>query len=244
MPAGRIHDRITLWSLPLVAAGCWWQTGNSAFTLAVAGGFLFSGLMFGPDLDTNSRQYQRWGWFRWIWRPYQKAMRHRSLLSHGPVIGTVGRVLYLSVWLGGGLTLGTPWWAIVQQISGQIPDWQAATVGYGRTIVQALGQSLGNQLGTWLALAVGLELGAMSHVVSDWAVSAYKQQQPKPSPTKPARQGAQLNRSSKSNPEPVSWLSHPDSVGNLGEFGAEGSPFERLQEDPGFGRSREPADPI
>jgi uncharacterized metal-binding protein len=68
-------------------------------TLLVAGGFMFGGLMFGPDLDIYSRQFQRWGFLRWIWLPYQKSLRHRSFLSHGPIIGTTLRVVYLTTFL-------------------------------------------------------------------------------------------------------------------------------------------------
>ena len=55
--------------------------------------------MLGPDLDIHSIQYRRWGPLRWIWLPYQKALKHRSQLSHGPIIGTAVRVMYLSVWI-------------------------------------------------------------------------------------------------------------------------------------------------
>src|SRR6476469_8723425 len=99
MPSGRTHDQITLWSLPLVAALTFGQTSSSNLTLLVSGSFLFGGLMFGPDLDIYSCQYQRWGWFKAIWLPYQKSLRHRSFLSHGPLIGTALRILYLAIWI-------------------------------------------------------------------------------------------------------------------------------------------------
>src|SRR5919199_739240 len=99
MPSGQTHDRITLWSLPVVTALTVALTRSSNLTLIVSGGFLFSGLMFSPDLDLHSRPFKRWGWLRWIWIPYQKAMHHRSVFSHGPVIGTTLRVLYLASWI-------------------------------------------------------------------------------------------------------------------------------------------------
>lgn len=72
MPSGRTHDRITLWALPFVTGVAFWQTKSGHLTLLITGGFLFGGLMFGPDLDIYSRQYQRWGFLRFIWLPYQK----------------------------------------------------------------------------------------------------------------------------------------------------------------------------
>ena len=99
MPSGRTHDRITLWGLPFITGLTFGSTGSGNVTLIVAGAYLFSGLMFGPDLDLYSIQYKRWGYLRWIWIPYQKALRHRSLLSHGLIIGTTVRILYLAIWL-------------------------------------------------------------------------------------------------------------------------------------------------
>ena len=95
MPSGITHDRITLWVLPWIAGICYALTRNGELTLIVAGGFLFSGLMFGPDLDIYSLQYKRWGILRVIWLPYRMMLPHRSLFSHGPIIGTCCRLLYL-----------------------------------------------------------------------------------------------------------------------------------------------------
>ena len=61
MPSGQIHDRITLWSLPWIVVVSLLVTRNGSLTLILAGGFLFSGLMFGPDLDIHSIQFKRWG---------------------------------------------------------------------------------------------------------------------------------------------------------------------------------------
>lgn len=163
MPSGRTHDRITLWSLPLVAGLSFGLTLSGNLTLLVLSGFLFSGLMFGPDLDIHSRQYVRWGWLRWIWIPYQKGLRHRSIFSHGPILGTILRLLYLACWLGaiGVLVLG-----VAQVVWGVEWKWQI--------VVAAIQKSLFGHPHEWLALFLGLELGAMSHALSDWGGSAYK----------------------------------------------------------------------
>ncbi|WP_066382816.1 MULTISPECIES: metal-binding protein [unclassified Anabaena] len=163
MPSGRTHDRITLWALPVVAGVCLWLTRSGNVTLLVAGGFLFGGLMFGPDLDIYSRQFQRWGVLRWIWLPYQKSLRHRSFLSHGPIIGTMLRVLYLSSLLA---ILAVVILAVVQQLGNVSVSWQ--------DVEGSLGRSLASYGTEFLALFLGLELGAMSHYLSDWGGSAYK----------------------------------------------------------------------
>jgi uncharacterized metal-binding protein len=174
LPSGRTHDRVTLWSLPAIASLTFLQTRNSHYTLLVAGGFLFSGLMFGPDLDIYSRQYIRWGWLRWLWRPYQKVLRHRSVLSHGPILGTTLRIAYLGSWIVLLGTLAITAWATWQQLRGVTGDWQALAA---QTLTQAggwIGRSLQAHVAECAVLWVGLELGAMSHALCDWGGSAYK----------------------------------------------------------------------
>ncbi|MBD2200396.1 MULTISPECIES: metal-binding protein [Calothrix] len=163
MPSGRTHDSITLYALPFVAGVTFWQTGSSNVTLFVAGGFLFGGLMFGPDLDIYSIQYQRWGFLRWIWLPYQKSLRHRSFLSHGPIIGTTLRVVYLSCLIA----IAAIFILIIAEKLGNIVfSWQHV----GSTVKR----SLTSYSTEFLALFLGMELGAMSHSLSDWGNSAYK----------------------------------------------------------------------
>ena len=138
-------------------------TRSSNLTLLVSGSFLFGGLMFGPDLDIYSCQYQRWGWFKPIWLPYQKNLRHRSLWSHGPLIGTALRILYLSTWIAVFGTLGL---AIAEKFGPPGLTWEDVVVGCWRSISE-------NPI-EYLAVYIGLELGAMSHYLSDWGGSAYK----------------------------------------------------------------------
>jgi len=163
MPSGQTHDRITLWGLPFVTALTFGHTQSGNITLIVSGAFLFSGLMFGPDLDLYSVQYKRWGYLRWMWIPYQKTLRHRSLLSHGLIIGTTLRILYLGCWLG---ILGIFSLGIAQLVWDVGWSWQL--------LVQSARRSLTQHTSEWLALYLGLELGAMSHAVSDCGSSVYK----------------------------------------------------------------------
>ena len=162
MPSGRTHDRITLWGLPFVTGITFGLTQSGHVTLIVSGAFLFSGLMFGPDLDLHSRPYTRWGPLRWIWIPYQKTLRHRSLLSHGPIIGTTLRVVYIFSLLG---ILGIFALGIAQLVWDVGWNWQMLAESLKR---------LTQYTTEWIALYLGLELGAMSHSISDWGSSAYK----------------------------------------------------------------------
>lgn len=163
MSSGRTHDRITLWALPLVVLTAFRVTLSGGLTTVVCLGFLLAGWVLGPDLDIHSVQYKRWGWLRWIWLPYRGSMRHRSRWSHGPVVGTVVRVLYLSLWLGLGGVI------VVDLLNGA----QRTALTWGE-LVEGLSWALVTYWPWWLALLVGLELGALSHYAADWLSSAAK----------------------------------------------------------------------
>lgn len=170
MPSGRTHDRITLWNLPAVTVLSLFVTKSSELTLIVSGGFLFSGLMLSPDLDLNSLPFKRWGWLRWIWIPYQKLVRHRSIFSHGLVIGTTLRVIYLACWamvVGG---LGVMVIAVLGDNSWSWQDW-ATQIARSQRLPLA---SLFQYRAQYIALFLGLELGAIAHILSDWTISTYK----------------------------------------------------------------------
>lgn len=174
MPSGRTHDSITLWSLPIVAATTFGLTQNGNLTLLVSGGFLFAGLMFGPDLDIYSQQYKRWGILRWIWLPYRRSLKHRSIFSHGAIIGTIGRIFYLGIWIALFAIVIIVIVAIIQQLLGNGVNWQATAQS---SVIDTFGQMI--QLIQrasieCLALTIGLELGAMSHSLSDWVGSTIK----------------------------------------------------------------------
>lgn len=189
MPSGRTHDRITLWSLPVVTGATLALTRRSDLTLIVSGGFLFSGLMFSPDLDLHSRPFKRWGWLRWIWLPYQKAMRHRSVFSHGFAIGTLVRVLYLTVWIVGLVLLSVVVVEFFQDVSW---SWRRLADDVAQTFIRYRVE--------WFAAFVGLELGAMSHSLSDWSGSAYKRwkrKQQKPNRRRSKRRTTKSRRTRK-----------------------------------------------
>jgi uncharacterized metal-binding protein len=169
MPSGATHDRITLWGLPWVVGLSYGTTINGELTLVVAGGYLFSGLMFGPDLDIYSVQFKRWGYLRWLWLPYRHLMSHRSVLSHGFMIGTVVRVLYLGLWLG---LFSIVVVAIAQILWGFTWNWQ-------QFLIKILDGITARYWPMVVAMFVGLELGSMSHYGADWIVSKYKKNSPK-----------------------------------------------------------------
>jgi uncharacterized metal-binding protein len=202
MPSGRTHDRITFWILPILIGTSLILTTSLDLTAWVTAGFLFGGLMLGPDLDIRSVQYKRWGWFRWIWIPYRGSMRHRSPLSHAPVTGTAIRVLYLGIWAGFG-SLGLL--SLANELLGL--GWSWGEIG------QVFWRSLHQYRYQGFALLIGLEVGACSHYVADWLVSTHKRVKrygwqaawPKPKPAQSRRRKPQASKStpakSKRSPE-------------------------------------------
>lgn len=166
MPSGQTHDRITIWSVPVVASITLITTRSSNITLLVAGGFMFGGLMFGPDLDIYSRQFQRWGFLRYIWLPYQKSLRHRSFLSHGPIIGTTLRVVYLMTIVGLTTILLVLIWTKIGNFALKWDDIWLTTR-----------KSINNHGIEFISFVIGCEIGAMSHSLSDWIGSSYKKWQ-------------------------------------------------------------------
>jgi uncharacterized metal-binding protein len=146
--------------------------------------------MFGPDLDIYSRQFQRWGWLRWIWLPYRKTLHHRSLWSHGFIVGTTLRVVYLMLWIGILSGVGFWLWQLFQSVSSAQTlalDWRSiqADAGWDSLKHWTMGRiRLGERLlqehqMDAIALFLGLEAGAMSHCVSDWLCSGLKSWQKK-----------------------------------------------------------------
>jgi uncharacterized metal-binding protein len=113
MPGYKTHDWLTLGSACVLGPVCYWAIHRYEptvlgyvftltplrTTLLVVGAYLFSGLFLSNDLDTQSRIYKRWGPLRVVWYPYQRLVAHRSMLSHGILIGPLLRVLYLYVML-------------------------------------------------------------------------------------------------------------------------------------------------
>jgi uncharacterized metal-binding protein len=97
MPNGRTHDIITFTVAPVVAGISYYLTKDIKTTAIIVSTYLFASLMFNGDLDVDSRPYNRWWVLKMIWIPYQLMFSHRSIFTHGLIIGTVIRILYISI---------------------------------------------------------------------------------------------------------------------------------------------------
>ena len=125
--------------------------------------------MFGPDLDTVSRQYSRWSVLRFLWYPYRSFFAHRSRFSHGLVFGALLRVIYF---LGMITTLFVLSFAIYAYFSGSampmFADVESFWTGLGCMARQSLPRYF------LPSVFIGMWLGAASHTFTDMAGSFVK----------------------------------------------------------------------
>ncbi len=165
MPSGRTHDAITfLLAVPAFAVA--YSVTRDVGSASVVGlAFLFGGLMFGPDLDTVSRQYSRWFIFRFLWYPYRSFFTHRSRFSHGLVFGALIRVVYFM----GVVTLVA--FAIAYAFGAYHGGALPSIFDY-TSVWRPIGDAVGRN---FLILSfVGLWVGAASHTFTDLAGSFVK----------------------------------------------------------------------
>ncbi len=170
MPNANTHDTITFALTPFTYLGAemYWG-GDHVMSVIATAAMLFSGLMFGPDLDLQSRPYNRWGPLRFIWKPYQVALPHRSTLSHGPVLGTVIRIVYFLVMFS--LVATTLLYARHSYIRGMQTTW-SAEFNLVKGDMFSFYQQADKQY-LWAGF-LGLCLGALSHTAADITWSAVK----------------------------------------------------------------------
>jgi len=64
--------------------------------ILLAGIFMFGTKYVSPDLDIDSKPYQRWGILKVFMWPFVKVMSHRQL-SHHPIFGPIIVVSYFSL---------------------------------------------------------------------------------------------------------------------------------------------------
>ncbi len=125
---------------------------------------MFGGLMFGPDLDTQSIQYTRWGIFRLLWFPYKAFFAHRSRWSHGLVFGTLLRVIYFA----GVMTL---FFALIFYFAAMLRHAAPPNLLQIRETWENLGMWTRQNIGDFALLVafIGLWWGAASHTLTDIA---------------------------------------------------------------------------
>lgn len=170
MPSARTHDAITFMLAAPAAAAAYAATAHLSAAVIVGLSFLFGGLMFGPDLDTVSRQYSRWGVLRGLWFPYRSFFKHRSRFSHGLILGALLRVFYFA----GIVTLVafTAAYLYESYRGGRLP--RPSDIA---TVWRPIGGFVNSDLGGsefYLLSFIGVWVGAASHTFTDLAGSFIK----------------------------------------------------------------------
>ena len=138
MASGKNHDIAIIFTSPIV--GIIGVSYSLELGIIAASAHLLGGLYLSPDLDLKSKPFKRWGVLRVLWMPYQKLIPcHRHWLSHGVVVGSIIRLLYLAALL---LPL---WFAFpgLRQVQWDI-TWEKIS-----------------------AFLVGIELSALNHLLLD-----------------------------------------------------------------------------
>jgi uncharacterized metal-binding protein len=108
MATGEKHAAITQ-TLALSTVVALAYAMGDVSTAVLAGGGCLAGLLIEPDLDVDGiTQSERLllknilplgiVWYI-LWYPYAWVIPHRSKVSHFPILGTLGRVLHLSLWV-------------------------------------------------------------------------------------------------------------------------------------------------
>lgn len=165
MPSGKTHDKISWYFFVPAVWPVWQISGNTTIVFLFALSYLFSSFMFGGDLDLKSVQTKRWGLFRWIWIPYQTAIPHRSVFSHGILWGTIFRVLYLSICL---IIFYLSLFFLTHKL---FPDFNQEIINSTNKGIRFLSEQ---QIAHLLAIFAGLVTGAGLHTLSDVLVSKFK----------------------------------------------------------------------
>ena len=103
MPNGRCHSAATISAASVFLT---YSMTGAAWAIFCACG-AFTALVVEPDLDQDaqaaplSTMRQTGGdglakLWQWYWSPYAALIPHRSWISHAPVVGTLGRAVYLA----------------------------------------------------------------------------------------------------------------------------------------------------
>ena len=168
MPSGKTHDLITFLLAAPTAAVTYYFTRDWMLTAVATAAMVFGGLMFGPDLDVQSRQYTRWGPLRFLWWPYKVALRHRSRWSHSIMLGTLIRVVYFLIVVT--IVLVASLYIRDVYINQSSVDATTFTDAIGRVweIISPI------KRGYLIAAFAGLWVGASSHTISDVLGSFFK----------------------------------------------------------------------
>ena len=149
MPSGRVHAKCTA---VLAIPACFMTLGATGSWLsgAACGLGCLSGIALTPDLDQEGLSNSEYWLIKWtmglgflwtmLWYPYARLCKHRSIISHFPILSTAFRLAYLAIFPAIAIALGwTPperdWpayqelalWAVGGLVVSDIAHWALDT---------------------------------------------------------------------------------------------------------------------
>lgn len=103
MPSGKVHTTVSVVAGGLVGAIAYGAGFSAAESLALLLGCSVVGSVVSPDLDVDAgnisdmrmRKFRLGILWSVFWSPYRLRIKHRSVLSHAPIVGTLIRILYV-----------------------------------------------------------------------------------------------------------------------------------------------------
>lgn len=98
MANGKAHEKVNLFFLAIGIGVALVASQHYIHGVSVIVGYIFGTYLMNPDLDLKSLPYRRWGILKFIWLPYQ-TFKHRSIWTHGYIIGDIIRYAYLATWI-------------------------------------------------------------------------------------------------------------------------------------------------
>lgn len=168
MPNAEVHDTISIAvGIPAITTTFLLLPTPEAAIGSI--GYVLSSFLLSPDLDLNSEPLHRWGWFKVIWQPYMRWVPHRSWFSHGPIIGTLTRISYLLAIPVALLFVTVYALPLLASLLNQ-PELNKWALHVNPCVAKQW-----CVVHKWYFAAgfIGLEAGAMVHILSDWISTAY-----------------------------------------------------------------------
>lgn len=163
MPKGKTHEKIVILLIPyiliiLYVVSSFFSVSKIVFVFLGIVIFYFGGIYFSPDLDTKSNVYYRWKILRHIWNPYIFLFKHRSIYTHGIIIGTIIRIIYISFPV---ITITCCIWILVLHLS--LEEYLA----YILTLMSDYNYYI-------LEIIIVLEISSLTHTVPDIILTMLK----------------------------------------------------------------------
>ena len=180
MPSGRTHAVATVITAGVAGPLLYLYAGSNIAASAAVSIGCAAGLLLTPDLDVQTgslsftlmrrslRGLKGIGavlafFWQWFWQPYARLIpRHRHPLSHFPVIGTAGRLIYLILVAGALYWMAQSLWLFTGSILLLITGRSLGSLPAITSLFSLMDQPL---LWWWL---VGLALVDSLHTLMDW----------------------------------------------------------------------------